>query len=425
MSQESLRETAVILDREDPLRSFRDRFFLPEGQIYLDGNSLGPLSREALAAVEGVLSEWRDLAIGGWMGGKVPWFHLSEELGEMLAPLVGAQTDEVVVTGSTTVNLHQLLQTFYDPKEGRDKILADDLSFPSDRYALWSHVRLRGLDPREAIRFVPPQEDGLFTEEEFIQAMTGDVALVLLPSVLYRSGQLLDMGKITQAARDKGITIGWDLCHSAGVLPHDLHGWGPDFAFFCTYKYLNGGPGSTAALFVPKRHHGRPPGMWGWFGSDKKLQFDMTQEFHPAPGVGAFQIGTPHILSSAPLLGSLGVTREAGMDRIRQKSLQLTAFLMAGADEVLAPHAFSIATPREETRRGGHVALRHPDAPRITRALKDRGVIPDFRPPDIIRLGPNPLFTTFSEILEAVLILEKIMTEGAHKAYPAEREEVG
>ncbi len=318
---------AQTLDVADPLTRFRGEFFHQPGQIYLDGNSLGLLGKRAEASTLAALDAWKTRGIGGWLEADPPWFSLAETLGEKVAGLVGAAADEVVVTGSTTANLHQLLATFYQPSGTRTKILADSLCFPSDLYAIQSHLRLRGLDWSEHGTLVG-SEDGRTLDEGAIEAaLTADVALAILPSVVYRSGQLLDMERISRAARERGVVLGWDCSHSVGAIPHRLGAWGADFAFWCSYKYLNGGPGAVGGLFVARRHFGVAPGLAGWFGMRKDRQFDMGPTFEPAEGAGGLQVGTPHILSMAPLLGALAVIEEAGIELIRAKSLALTGFL--------------------------------------------------------------------------------------------------
>jgi kynureninase len=260
------------------------------------------------------------------------------------------------------------------------------------------------------------------SEDEIISQMTDEVALILLPSVLYRSGQLLNMEKLTNEAHARGILIGFDLCHSIGAVPHRLSEWDVDFAFWCNYKYLNGGPGSVAGLYVNKRHFGKKPGLSGWFGSDKNTQFDMEHTFVPAPSAGAYQIGTPHVLSTAPLIGSLEIFKEAGIERIRAKSLGLTRFLMDLVQQELLEFGFVIGNPDEDSRRGGHVALKHKEAARICKSLKELGVIPDFRAPDVIRLAPAALYTSFLDVYETVNVLKYIMQEKHYEQYENKRE---
>jgi len=410
------------MDARDPLASFRDRFYIPTETLYFDGNSLGLLSRDAEQAVLAALDQWRKLAIDGWTGGPRPWFYVGEELGAALADLVGAQPSEVVVTGGITVNLHALLATFYRPTAGRTRIVADALNFPSDLYALQSHLRLRGFDPSEDLVLVPSRDGRTLDEEDVLAALDRpDVALAWLPSVLYRSGQLLDLPRLAAAAQARGITIGFDCAHSIGSVPHQLHAWGVDFAVWCTYKYLNAGPGAVGGLYVHERHHALGPAMTGWWGNDKQTQFDMAPEFTPAQSAGAWQIGTPSVLGAAALYGSMAVLREAGIQRVREKSLALTSLLMELADRYLAPLGFEIGTPRDPDRRGGHVALEHPAAVRITRALKARGIVPDFRPPNVIRLAPVALYTRYRDVGEVIMALQAIVESGEHLQFADER----
>jgi kynureninase len=407
-------EHARALDASDVLRGFRQRFYLAPNRIYLDGNSLGLLSREAEASVLAALEAWKEHAVEGWTDGDRPWFWIGEQLGALQAELVGAEPEEVVVTGGITANLHQLLATFYRPSGRQTRIVANSLDFPSDVYALQSHLRLRGYDPAEHLVLVPSRDGRVIDEADLLAAMTDEVALVWLPSVLYRSGQLLDMERLTREAHARGILIGFDLAHSAGAVPHRLHAAGVDFAAWCTYKYLNAGPGAVGALFVHRDHFSTAPGLAGWWGNDKARQFEMLHEFHPAGGVGAWQISTPSVLGAAALYGSLRMIGEAGLAPIREKSLGLTGYLMFLADALLVPLGFSVATPREAERRGGHVALEHSEAVRIGRALRMRGVVPDFRPPNVIRLAPVALYTTYAEVWQTVQTLHDIVETGAY-----------
>ncbi|MDF2627717.1 MAG: kynureninase [Symbiobacteriaceae bacterium] len=416
-------EYALARDSQDPLRHFRERFYVDADRIYLDGNSLGLASKDAEAAVLKALADWKRQGIDGWTGGERPWFYMAEELGAMQADLMGAKPSELVVTGTTTVNLHALVSTFYRPSGRRTKILADELNFPSDIYALQSQVRLKGCEGggNPDLILARSQDGRTLSEDDLIAAMTDEVALVVLPGVLYRSGQLLDMERLTREAHARSILIGFDCCHSAGAVPHHLHDWDVDFAFWCTYKYLNAGPGAVATLFVNERHFGALPGLAGWFGCDKQKQFDMELTFYQAPGAGAWQISSPNIFSAAPLYGSLAIHREAGMEAIRAKSLDQTGYLMFLIDEILTPYGFTVGNPREAERRGGHVALEHPDAVRICKALKAEGVIPDFRAPNVVRLAPVALYNTYSELWQTVQILKRIVTEGLHEQFSGER----
>lgn len=417
-------EYAKQLDKEDALSSFREEFYLKSDSIYMDGNSLGLLSKRAERTLLESLDDWKEHGIDGWTQGKHPWFSLSEKLGEMSATLVGASPEEVIVTGSTTVNLHQLVSTFYQPKGARTKILADELTFPSDIYALQSQLRTHGYDPETHLIRVKSRDGRFLEEDDIIEAMTDDIALVILPTVLYRSGQILDMKRLTAEAHRRGILIGFDGCHSIGAIPHSFSEWGVDFAYWCNYKHLNGGPGCVGGLYVNRKHFGTKPGLAGWFGSRKDKQFDMEHTLTPAESAGAYQIGTPHVLSLAPLIGSLEIFKEAGIENIREKSLEINQYLMNLIEYELQDYGFIIGNPREDIRRGGHVSLEHEEAARICKALKENGVIPDFRAPNIIRLAAVALYTSYTEIWEVVQILKKIMSEKQYEKFENKREVV-
>jgi len=417
-------ESAIERDKQDELASFRTQFYLKEGAIYLDGNSLGLLSKKAEQSLLALLDSWKEHGINGWTEGEDPWYYLSERLGKKMAPLVGASPEEVIVTGSTTTNLHQVVATFYQPSGKRTKILADELNFPSDIYALQSQLRLKGYDPQEHLVRVKSRDGRMIEEDDIIAAMTDEIALILLPSVYYRSGQILDMRRLTEEAHKRGIPIGFDCCHSVGSMPHDFAEWDVDFAVWCNYKYLNAGPGGVASLYVNRKHFNRLPGLTGWFSSRKDKQFDMEHQLTPAEDAGAFQMGTPHVFSIAPLIGSLELFAEAGIDRIREKSLQLTRYMMHLIDHELQGMGFTIGNPQEDERRGGHVYLEHDEAIRICKALKENGVTPDFRAPNGIRLAPVALYNSYEDVWKAVQILKKIMEEEQYKKFKNSREVV-
>ena len=414
------------LDLEDPLAKFREKFYIPNGVIYVDGNSLGLLSRDSEESIQNALNDWRMLGIGGWLEGKRPWFYFAEEIGAKCSRLVGAESDEVVLTGTTTVNIHQLVNTFYEPHGSRRKIIADELDFPSDIYALRSILKLRGMDPDRDLILAPSANGHFLEEDDIVGLMNEEVSMVFLPSVLYRSGQLLDLEYLTQEAHKRGVMIGFDCCHSVGIVPHCFDKWQVDFAVWCGYKYLNGGPGSTAFLYVNRRHFNREPALAGWFGYVKERQFDMSLTFEHSESAGGWQISSPAVLSAAPLEGSLKIFLEAGMDAIRTKSLKMTSYLMSLVDGVLSPDQlnFSIATPREEVRRGGHVAIQHEEALRISEALRSRGVVPDFRPPNIIRIAPIPLYNTYHEVWRVVQHMKEIVAQREYERYSKKRKAI-
>jgi len=406
-------------DAADPLAGFAERFRLPD-ELYLDGNSLGPASDAAEQRVEEMLSAWREYGIRGWTESEPDWFTFGERLGADLAPLLGADAEECVVTGTTTVNIHTLIGTFLDTLEADDGkgVLVNELDFPTDHYAIRAQLRQRGLDPDDHLVMVESRDGRSIETEDVIAAMDDhDVGIVFMPGVLYRSGQLLDVGAITEAAHERGILAGFDLAHSVGVVPHDLSAHGVDFAVWCSYKYLNAGPGAVGGLYVNERHFGTMPALAGWWGHEKETQFDLNLTFTPADSAGAWQISTVPMLSTAPLAGSLELIHEAGIDRIREKSLDLTSYLVTLVDERLAEHGCTVGTPREPSRRGGHVAIEHPEGERISRALRDRGAIVDFRPPDVIRACPAPLYVGYGELRAFVDLLGEIIEDGLYEAY--------
>jgi len=413
---------AKDLDAADALAAFRDEFHLLPGTIYMDGNSLGLAPKPALRALHDAVDAWKGLGIDGWLGGTHPWYHLSERLGAMAAPFLGAKPAEVAIAGSVSVNLHQVLATFFKPQGRRTKILIEDAAFPTDTYAVKSHLALRGLDPARHLVVVPSAGGTELDEDAVIAALGDEVAFAVLPVVLYRTGQLLDTRRIAQAAQANGVVLCLDACHSFAAMAHAWHDDGVDAGIFCTYKYGNGGPGAAAGLFVHEKHLGTAPGLPGWFSSRKDRQFDMAGDLVAAEEAGAYQIGTPNILSMAPLLGAFEQIGRARLERIRAKSLALTSFMMELIGGELAGLGFSVATPREDARRGGHVALRHAEAARISKALKDARVIPDFRPPDIVRLCPAPLYGTFADVAETVAVLKRIATEKTYLNYPNVRD---
>ena len=410
-------ESARRLDAKDPLSSFRRRFYVQRETIYVDGNSLGLLSRDSERSVLRCLEEWLKLGVRGWLEAKRPWFYFAEDLGAKCSKLVGARADEVMLTGTTTINIHQLVHTFYKPEKRRTKILADKLTFPTDIYALRSILKLRGQDPDSDLVFAPTTSNRYLDEDGIIDMMTDETALVFLPSVLYRSGQLLDMERLTKEAHKKGIPIGFDCSHSVGVVPHHFDKWKLDFALWCSYKYLNGGPGSSAFLYLNKWHFNLEPALAGWFGYVKDKQFDLAVEFEHSKTAGGWQVSSPSILSSATLEGSLELILKAGINKVRKKSLKMTSYLMYLVDQELSrvPYNFSIGTPREAERKGGHVAVEHRDALRISEALRARGVIVDFRPPNVIRIAPTPLYNSYIEIWSIVQHLKAIVDGREHE----------
>jgi kynureninase len=406
------------LDAEDDLASFRQRFVIDDADlIYLDGNSLGRLPRRTAERVDRLVrEEWgRDL-IRGWNAG---WYEAPQRVGAAIARLVGAGPDEVVVGDSTSVNLFKLSMAALGLRRGRRRIVSDTMNFPSDLHIIQGCIELLG--GRHDLHLVPSPDGVVVDEEALVAAIDEDTALVTLSHVTFKSGFLYDVGAVTERAQRAGALVLWDLSHSAGAVPIALDEWGVDLAVGCTYKYLNGGPGAPAFLYVGRRLQDRilSP-IWGWFGHQAPFDFDLSYE--PRDGVGRFLAGTPPILSLLALEPALEVVSEAGMECIRQKSVRLTSYLIFLLDAVLAPLGFVLGSPREAARRGSHVSIRHPEAYRINRALiEEMSVLPDFREPDNVRLGLAPLYTSFTDVWEAVERIRQVVEEERYRAYSVDR----
>ena len=411
------KEYAEKLDLQDPLRNFRERFYVREGNIYVDGNSLGLCSKDAEKEILLALDAWKGNGIDIWSIEDSKYFYYPSRIGAMMATLIGAETNEVTTTNSTTVNIHQCIATFYHPTMERYKILVDDLNFPTDRHAVDSLVKIKGYDPADAVKIVTSKDGRTISEDDVISAMTDDVALILLPSVFYRSSQLMDMQRITDEARERRIVIGWDLCHSIGSVAHNFAKLDADFAVWCTYKYLSGGPGSIAGLYINKKHFDKEPGLAGWFGNVKETQFRLDHRHEHSKEADGWLTGTPPILSMAGVKGALEIYCEVGMEKVREKSLHITAYLMYLIDERLAEYGFNVGNPRDDNRRGGHVSLEHSEAYRICKALKTHNVTPDFREPDVIRLAPVALYVSYEEIHKLVDILEQIAIRKEYETF--------
>ena len=409
------------LDHQDALAHLRNEFYIPDGMIYLDGNSLGLMSKRAEQTMLELLESWKTNTIEGWTQGERPWFFLPESLTKQMAALVGADPEEVMITGSTSTNIHQLVATFYQPQGERNKIMATELDFPTDIYALQSQLRLRGFNPDTHLIRVTSRDCRLIEEEDIIAAMTEEIALILLPTVLYRSGQLLDIKRLTAEAHARGILIGFDGCHSVGSIPHHFSDWDVDFALWCNYKYLNGGPGSVASLYVNKKHFGQIPGLTGWYSSNKSKQFDMEHQLTVEHTAGAYQIGTPHIFSIAPLIGALEIFDMTSIEQIRQKSLHITRYMIELINQDLQGLGYTIANPMDDDRRCGHVSLEHDEAIRICKALKQNQIIPDYRAPNVIRLAPIALYTTYEDVWHTVQVLKNIIMEKQYETFDAAR----
>ncbi|KAB3531068.1 kynureninase [Alkaliphilus serpentinus] len=412
---------AKELDRLDTLHYLRDRFYLNEDEIYMDGNSLGLCSKDAEEALLKAFNVWRKEAIKIWGAENGRYFSFSKIIAEKLKPLINADTEEIIVMGSITTNIHQAAATFYQPTKERYKIVVDELNFPTDIYALKSIIELKGYKPEDVLTKIKSRDGRTISEEDIISRMNEDVALILLPSVLYRSAQLLDMELITSEAHKRGIIIGWDLAHSIGAVPHDFKKIDPDFAVWCSYKYLNAGPGATAGMYINKKNFHKSAGLKGWFGNKDESQFLMSHDFDQDKDANGWLLGTHNIFSMAPLDGVLNLFNEVGIENVRKKSLHITAYLMFLINTKLSKYGYSIGNPREDHRRGGHVCLEHDEAYRISLALRDNGVIPDYREPNVIRLAPAALYVSYEEVYRLVDILERIIVDRAYENYSLKR----
>ncbi|MDF2493878.1 kynureninase [Sphingomonas sp.] len=393
-------DTVRSWDASDPLRDRRARFALPQGMIYLDGNSLGALPRATADRIaDTVTRQWgRDL-ISSW--NKNGWIDAPARLGARIAPLIGAAADEVIVADSTSVNLFKLLAAACAARPDRGTILTEPGNFPTDLYVA-----------NGVAQMMPDRRVRTMAAEEIAAAIDADTAVVLLTHVHYKTGAMLDMAAITAAAHRAGALILWDLSHSAGAVDVDLNGCGVDLAIGCGYKYLNGGPGAPAFLFVARSvQETLSSPLSGWMGH--AAPFDFGDDYAPAPGIRRFLCGTPPILAMSALDAGLDTFGETGMAQLVAKSRALGDLLIAGIEARCVRHGFSLVTPRDPAARGSHVSIAHPHAWEICQALIARGVVGDFRAPDVLRLGLTPLYTSFEDVWQAVELLAAVMEEGA------------
>lgn len=394
-----------------PLRSFRDEFLIPRHgdreQAYFAGNSLGLQPKGARAHVEEVLDKWAHEAVEGHFTGQAQWMPYHELVREPLAELVGAKPGEVVAMNSLTANLHLMMVSFYQPTIERTAILVEAGSFPSDRYAVESQLVYRGLPPKLTLIEVEPDlPNGVFSMEAIARAIRDNgprLAMILWPGVQYRTGQAFDLKEIARLGREAGAIVGFDLAHAVGNLDLRLHDSGADFAVWCHYKYMNSGPGAVAGCFVHERHANTTrPRFAGWWGSRKDMRFNMGPEFDPTPGADGWQLSNPPILGLAPLRASVDQFQRAGMVALREKSRGLTGYLEQLIDARLA-EAIEIVTPRDEAQRGAQLSLRVKagrDAGRsLFEHLQSRGVLGDWREPDVIRISPAPLYNNHEDVL--------------------------
>jgi kynureninase len=410
---QSGRAFAELMDAQDPLAGFRERFYIPktnagEDCIYLCGHSLGLQPKTVRWCIEQELQDWAALGVEGHFHAKNPWMPYHRLLSEPMAALVGAEPEEVVVMNSLTVNLHLMMISFYRPTKARHKILMERGAFPSDQYAVKSQIRFHGFDPAKALVELAPRKGEFCVREEDIESVIeqeGDeIALILLGGVNYATGQVFEMKGITKAGHRKGCVVGFDLAHAAGNILPRLHDWGPDFAAWCSYKYLNGGPGCVAACFVHDRH-GRAwdlPRFAGWWGHNQDTRFEMGPEFRAMTGAEGWQLSNPPILALAALRASMEIFSEARMECLRTKSVSLTAYM----EFLLRQHGsseFSIITPSDASKRGAQISIRLPEHGRtLCERLAEAGIVGDWREPDIFRVAPAPLYNTYLDVYNFV-----------------------
>jgi kynureninase len=406
---QTTKEFAVSMDAGDPLGHFRARFHFPktksgEDCIYLCGHSLGLQPVSAKKYVEQELQDWAQFGVEGHFHAQNPWMPYHRLLTEQTAEIAGAEPIEVVVMNSLTVNLHLMMTSFYRPTATRQKILVERGAFPSDQYAVKSQIRFHGFDPGSSLLELTPREGESCLREEDIELVIdreGDaISLILLGGVNYATGQAFDMHGIIGAGHDKGCVVGFDLAHAIGNVPLRLHDWGTDFAVWCSYKYLNGGPGCVGGCFVHEKHARaeRLPRFAGWWGHDEKTRFEMGPEFHAMPGAEGWQLSNPPILALAPLRASMEIFHEAKIENLRAKSRSLTAYMefLLRQD---SSNAFEIITPREPERRGAQISIRLPRAGReLCERLTAEGLIGDWREPDTYRVAAVPLYNSYQDV---------------------------
>jgi kynureninase len=405
---------AIAMDERDSLREFRERFFIPkirgEDCVYLCGHSLGLQPRTAADYVNEELKEWAELAVEGHFRAKNPWMLYHRLLTEQTAELVGAKPIEVVAMNSLTVNLHLMMVSFYRPTKGRHKIIVERGAFPSDQYAIQSQIRFHGFDPAMSLLELSPRVGESCVRDEDIESLIdragNEVALILLGAVNYASGQAFDIERITGWAHAQGCVVGFDLAHAAGNLPLKLHEWGPDFAVWCSYKYLNGGPGCTGGCFVHERHARRwdLPRFAGWWGHDEQSRFEMGPRFQPMAGADGWQVSNPSIFSLAILRSSMDIFHEAGMERLRRKSVSLTSYMEFLLHKIeIESQNFVIVTPDEQDQRGAQLSIQIPRHGRkLCEEMANRGIVGDWREPDIFRVAPVPLYNSYRDVFRFV-----------------------
>lgn len=419
MQFKNTREFARSLDAHDKLKDYSSRFIFPKingkKAIYFTGNSLGLQPDNANKYVNEIMQDWADLAVEGHFYAEKPWWDYHERFAEKLAPVVGAKPSEITVMNTLTVNLHLLMVSFYRPTKGRFKIICEEKAFPSDQYLLASQVRFHGLDPKEAIVELKKREgEHNFRMEDIVRKIAEvgkECALVLIGGVNYYTGQVFDIEAITKAAKKVGAFVGWDLAHAAGNIELNLHDWNVDFAAWCSYKYMNAGPGNASGCFIHEQYHSQKdiPRFEGWWGHNKQRRFLMEPEFQPEPNANAWQISNAPVIAMAPYLASLELFEEVGMQALIEKRNQIVAYLEFILHEIDAETTgtFEIITPSAQEERGTQLSVfLHGQGKEIFRYLMDQGVITDWREPNVIRLAPVPFYCSFEEMYEFGQILK-------------------
>jgi len=413
-------EYAKKLDAEDSLNMYRDKFYIPKDKngnecIYLCGNSLGLQPKSTREYIEQIFKDWQLLGVDGHFNAKNPWISYHEILSDKMARIVGAKSNEVVVMNSLTVNLHLMMVSFYRPTQQRNKIVIEANAFPSDQYAVKSQIEFHGYDIDESlIELIPRKGESIIRTEDILNLLEKEgerIALVMIGGLNYFTGQLFDMQSITELSHKKGCIVGFDLAHAAGNIPLQLHDWKVDFAVWCTYKYLNSGPGGIAGCFVHEKHkHDKSlPRFTGWWGHDKESRFLMDDKFIPIPGVEGWQLSNAPILSLAALHASLDIFDLVGMDRLQAKARNLTSYLEYLIKEI-QNDLIHIITPSNKYERGSQLSIRVFSYNKLLfKAISKKGVIIDWREPDVIRVSPVPLYNSYTDVYRFVEILKECL----------------
>ena len=408
---------AEEMDQNDPMRRFRSKFHLPikkngEPYVYLCGNSLGLQPRSTREAIEQELKDWENYGVEGHFHAKNPWMPYHEFLTNAMANLVGAKPVEVVVMNTLSVNLHLMMVSFYQPTKKRSKILIEFDAFPSDKYAVESQIKFHGFDPKECLIELKAREGEELIRmediEKVIEEQGAEIALIMIGNTNYYTGQFFDMKKITELGHAKGCKVGFDCAHGAGNVELNLHDSGADFAVWCSYKYINSGPGSLGGCFVHERHSNDNslPKFAGWWGNNKDTRFGMRDGFDPILGVESWQLSNPPILSMAAILASLKIFEEAGISNLRKKAIQLTSYLEFLVDKINDDRV-KIITPRDPKERGSQLSIQVKSADKsLFDKISEKGVIADWREPDVIRIAPVALYNSYMDVFRFAKILK-------------------